>query len=301
VSRNASLSGEISALLGATLGTIQAGDSAAISFAILGGSSLQNLTETAQEAQLSYNLSVLQVQIETDNENCAGGTGAVVVSSAVPGLAQVQLLDAGGIALAPPVLLAGTYNPGILQPGSYLMEVSFSDGTYTQIPFAVLNADPVAIQSLGLSSEIVALPNATVEFSANIAGNASVTWDFGDGNQAIGNPVTHTYSSTGTYEVSCIATNATCSDTAIAFVEVGSTVGEALVINTDMRLYPNPGNGQFKLSGLPNTGAYQVLNVQGKLVHEGIVAENIDLRHLESGMYFVRYESEILPVVIVHE
>ena len=37
-----------------------------------------------------------------------------------------------------------------------------------------------------------------------IEGNAALTyaWDFGDGNSSMGNPITHSYSSAGTYTAS---------------------------------------------------------------------------------------------------
>jgi serine protease len=293
LTRNNSQTGEISALLGASVGNIAAGDSAIVRFAILGGTSLQELTAAAQQAQLNYNLSVLQILIETNAESCSGSLGSVLVSSEVPGLAQVQLLDAFEAALAPPVLLAGLYNPGNLLPGAYFIEISFNDGTSTQFPFSIQNADPIEIQNITASSEIVALPNATVDFGVELSGNASLSWNFGDGNQASGAVVSNTFTSAGTYNVMVIAANATCADTSYISIEVGETVGNEKIKAVDFMLFPNPTNDFLYVSApdeLPINA--EVIDASGKVVQTFSGNAPIDVRRLKNGIYLLRLNVE---------
>jgi hypothetical protein len=207
----------------------------------------------------------------------------------LPGFAQVQLLDANEIALAPPVLLAGTYNPGELAPGNYFIEISFSDGTYSLLPFVVQNADPITIIAINASAEIVALPNASIDFEADLSENASVFWDFGDGNQTVGNPANHTYSFAGTFQVQCIATNSTCSDTNFISIEVGDPVKTNFNSESEIFLFPNPASEYLKLSGyFPEGTSGVIMDVTGKCVLNFLFQDAINVSTLPNGLYSVR-------------
>jgi len=288
LTRNASTTGEISALLGTTVGTIQPGDSAQISFAILGASSLIALQESAWDAQLNFNMNKLQLSLTNIDETCSGGLGSIAVSSAIPGFAQIQLLDTNEIALSPPVLLSGAYNSEPLNPGNYLLEVSFDDGTYTQVPFEIQNVDPVSILSLELSAEIVILPNATVDFFANISGNGNLTWNFGDGVEAQGNPVSHTYNAEGLYEISCTLSNSTCTASYNGFVEVGNAVGSENNSMGAIQLYPNPASHFISLPSKNNTVLKgEIRTMAGELIDTFTNSNYIDIHGLSSGIYFL--------------
>lgn len=291
LTRNASTTGEISALLGATVGVIQPGDSVQISFAILGANSLIALQESAWDAQLNFNLNNLQLSLTSVDESCSGGLGSMSVSSAIPGFAQIQLLDTNEIALSPPVLLAGNYNSEPLNPGNYLLEVSFDDGTYTQVPFEIQNADPVSILSIDLSSELVVLPNAMVDFFANVNGAGVVTWNFGDGSEAQGNPVTHTFTAEGLYEISCTLSNSTCSASYSGFVEVGNAVGNEHNSIIALQLYPNPATNFIALPSLPSTILNgKIYNMAGELVFAFSEEGAINIENLANGIYFLNVD-----------
>ncbi len=291
LTRNASTTGEISALLGATVGVIQPGDSAQISFAILGANSLIALQESAWDAQLSFNMNNLQLDLTSIDETCNGELGSIVVSAAIPGFAQIQLLDTNETALSPPVLLSGVYNSESLPPGNYLLEVSFDDGTYTQVPFEIENADPVSILSLELSAEIVVLPDATVDFFANVNGTGVVTWNFGDGTEAQGNPVSHTFTAEGLYEISCTLSNSTCSASYGGFVEVGNAVGNDHNSIIALQLYPNPATNFIALPSLSSTILNgKIYNMAGELVFAFSELGAINIENLANGVYFLNID-----------
>jgi hypothetical protein len=58
-------------------------------------------------------------------------------------------------------------------------------------------------------------------------------------------------------------------------------------------MYPNPSNDFIKISGLTNTASYEISNMLGAKVQTGKVSqnENINVRSLNKGMYFVKLEN----------
>ena len=241
---------------------------------------------------MNFNMNSLQLNLTTNNETCNGNPGSFSVSSAIPGFAQIQVLDTNEIALSPPVLLAGNYNSEQLNPGNYLLEVSFDDGTYDQVPFEIQNADPVSILSIDLSSELVVLPNATVDFLANLSGNGSVSWTFGDGTEATGNPVTHTYTAEGLYEILCTLSNSTCSASYTAFVEVGNAVGIQNESIGAIDLFPNPASHFITLQPYNDKLLKgEIRNMAGKLIDTFTDGNHINIQDLANGIYFLTIDS----------
>ncbi|HXP52531.1 MAG TPA: T9SS type A sorting domain-containing protein, partial [Bacteroidia bacterium] len=69
--------------------------------------------------------------------------------------------------------------------------------------------------------------------------------------------------------------------------------------NADLKLYPNPNNGAFKLSisGIDNmqNAELEITNLMGQVVYQttaqssnGMIQQNINLQNISSGTYFVR-------------
>jgi gliding motility-associated-like protein len=105
--------------------------------------------------------------------------------------------------------------------------------TYSIVSLTTTGLNPCAATSgapLGTATIIVGAPPITItstitncytdSFIAN-AGYTNYTWSFGDGGTSTLNPVTHTYSATGTYTVTVIgASSSGCSDTASLIITI---------------------------------------------------------------------------------
>lgn len=61
----------------------------------------------------------------------------------------------------------------------------------------------------------------------------------------------------------------------------------------NIKLYPNPANASFELSGLTQAEKVSIYNVLGNKVFEGTIDTNqkVDVRNLTSGLYFLNFEN----------
>jgi len=148
----------------------------------------------------------------------------------------------------------------------------------------------------------VAQSGTTVTFSFNNTDVSSWMWNFGDGNfNLTNNPVTHTYTTPGTYTVTCYMENAcgTFSDTQIVVITGLEEYGN--FSQSMLQAAPNPTNESTQLTWtMPENGAMklELYNILGEKVADlgsGSAAEgehktNLDFSALElaSGSYFVR-------------
>ncbi|MCS6992111.1 MAG: PKD domain-containing protein [Chitinophagales bacterium] len=140
----------------------------------------------------------------------------------------------------------------------------------------------------------------TVTFINNSTFNPefSVLWNFGDGTSSNLLAPSHTYSSTGSYEVCLVVFDYTCnmSDTLCQTVLV---TGMPAVLQSSIRLWPNPAQQLLQLAGPPGWVQLQIRNGLGQIVGLEQVLYSADGNHtvylprLPSGSYqlHMRYES----------
>jgi PKD repeat protein len=147
--------------------------------------------------------------------------------------------------------------------------------------------------------------NPTANFSESISGNTATftnlstsitislnySWNFGDGNtSSIANP-SHTYTTSGTYTITLIASNCIFSDTIIKTIQVGITnMIEGSLSNFEF--YPNPTTNQMnlKIDSRFIGSVYTVYDNSGRSVLNGkIISENtlIELGDLSKGLYLL--------------
>lgn len=127
-------------------------------------------------------------------------------------------------------------------------------------------------------------------------------WDFGDGGTATGATPPYTYTNTGAFNVSCIVSNGGCTDTMTQTVNINqlSDISEQENLFA-LSLYPNPGNGEFVLTGIlsDNTPAkILVVNMNGEILADYLMNTQghftlpFSLRDFASGVYRVQVISE---------
>lgn len=99
-----------------------------------------------------------------------------------------------------------------------------------------------------------------VSFSTNVSGQTNTRWSFGDGGTASGNTTaTHSYSSTGNYQVRLITDYPSCADTVIKTITVDiladnqliQTIDTTICSGSSKQLRSNPG---FQFCWSPITG-----------------------------------------------
>ena len=61
----------------------------------------------------------------------------------------------------------------------------------------------------------------------------------------------------------------------------------------NIKLYPNPANTTFELSGLTQAEKVSIYNVLGTKVFEGTIDTNqkVDVQNLTNGLYFLNFEN----------
>ena len=154
---------------------------------------------------------------------------------------------------------------------------------------------------------------ATANFTGNIAGNTanfintstcvgctstSYVWDFGDATYSTLNSPSHTYSSSGNYNV-CLIVNGIdsmqqiCSDTFCYTITIG-TLGLNSVETNTLTVYPNPTSQMLEVK-IPHAGIYdlKIIDITGQLIRKQTVQPSdlnlkLDVSELVRGMYFIQ-------------
>jgi PKD repeat protein len=114
-----------------------------------------------------------------------------------------------------------------------------------------------------------------IQFTAGAAVVNSCSWDFGDGTTANTNPVSHTYTSGGTYVITNISTDNTCIDTSTMTVVIGVTGIDQIDNNFELNVNPNPFKGELQVKySLKSSNTVSVIlkDLTGRIVE--IVKEN---------------------------
>src|SRR5690606_14548603 len=106
----------------------------------------------------------------------------------------------------------------------------------------------------------------------------AVRWDFGDGGQATGTPVLHTYGEDGVFPVCAEVklwgplTPDTCTATACTYVSTGASTGTgALSAAGGPRAYPSPFQDQFQVAGARGMERWELIDALGRTRLAGAV------------------------------
>ena len=124
-------------------------------------------------------------------------------------------------------------------------------------------------------------------------------WDFGDGGTSDEANPSHEYPSDDNYEAKqVVINNDGCLDSTIQTVVVNVTGIENSIQNAELKVFPNPSNGQFyiEINGLKNLETKIVISeINGRIVFEKQNYTNkfyIDIANYNTGIYFLRIYTE---------
>jgi PKD repeat protein len=141
-------------------------------------------------------------------------------------------------------------------------------------------------------SESISGNTATfTNLSTSIANTLNYSWNFGDGNtSSIASP-SHTYTTSGTYTITLIASNCIFSDTITKTIQIGVTSIEESQISA-FEFYPNPTTNQIhlKVANKLLGSIYTIYDFTGKTVLTGkILSEHsvVELANLSRGIYLL--------------
>jgi serine protease len=131
------------------------------------------------------------------------------------------------------------------------------------------------------------------------SGTSSLSWDLGDGNTAIGNSVSHQYTSTGYYTIELIAVSPmSCKDTLKRVIKVNGTDNESSLNGITLDFYPNPVANNLTIEFSNNTPpedlSLELINALGSIVFtsdKGTKNTIIDMSGYSSGIYYLKLKS----------
>jgi hypothetical protein len=140
-------------------------------------------------------------------------------------------------------------------------------------------------------------------FDATNSTGHQFDWDFGDLNTAMGISTSHSYVTSGSYNVTLIVTDTVCNTTDSMAVTVTSTVSlEEFLIEQSLRVFPNPSRDvfhiEFEMEGTRDM-YLRVLSPTGQLIMQehtgrtgGIYKKTINLGTMAKGVYILQVQTE---------
>ncbi len=190
---------------------------------------------------------------------------------------------------------AGTQTISVVTPGNYFVQVMDTNGCTSSDTVNVSQAaKPVTAFAIDSSGCPV------LDFSDNTAGNPGTwSWNFGDGqNSTVQNPThDYTFSGNGSYTVVLVTGNACGMDSLSVNISINCIVGsEPMQISEQVKLYPNPSDGNFSVSvsGVRRKMELLMIDKAGREVHSVTIREKGDLiipfelSELASGSYIMK-------------
>lgn len=176
---------------------------------------------------------------------------------------------------------------------------------------AVVEFNELLCASDTLFFHVIVAPEVVADFTTSIAnlnevtfnntstGGNSYTWNFGDGNTAITQNATHTYTANGTYQVKLYVVNAMgCRDSIVKTVVIENLSVSEQSLNDHVSLFPNPVEEVLYVANHSDaTLIFHVTDVNGKIVMDATPVtanstyEIITLNWMK-GIYFVSVVAE---------
>ncbi|TNF47520.1 MAG: PKD domain-containing protein, partial [Bacteroidetes bacterium] len=181
--------------------------------------------------------------------------------------------------------------------GNYSITLTVGNATAMDVETSQVLVQVVSPPSLDatVSSQNVALPDATVFFTNNSTNASSYLWDFGDGSTSTDFSPWHSYAQSGSYTVTLTAFNPPCQSEEMSWlIEVGiSSLSEQ---KGGVQVYPNPFDQTITI--VNNDGSekeYSLQDLNGKEIQRGFIVNDsnvLDLNCLSSGVYLLKIGSE---------
>lgn len=290
-----SAAGEISALLGTEAISLEPGEIKSIRFALVAGNSLEELQQAAEQAQFEDLVEQLGLALVTVDAGCSQDDGFIQLFTEPVDGTTMRLVNSNSDVLEETQDIFEFEFYG-LSTGNYTLEFDFINSGVYVYPFSI-EGSPAVDFSISASNTILVLPIAEVEFMANSAENLTYFWDFADGSTSEEQNPVHQFTQTGTFVVSCIASNGTCNDTSFIEILVDNTVGYAQGIEKSfIQVMPNPANQFTQITSSLDDEfiSITVYALNGKKLSETKVSGNsayLETLHLTDGLYMVFVET----------
>ncbi len=161
--------------------------------------------------------------------------------------------------------------------------------------------DSLSIWNIGLNlpwADFMATNNgpASFQFQSN-SGNLNPLWYFGDGSLSAGSIVNHTYTASGIYTVSHVASDNCYRDSVSKVISVNLPVNLIeLPKQAHHFIYPNPAIDKIYFAS--NESVFvKIFSISGKLIKEELVRSEISISDLKAGMYFIHIQSKAQSTV----
>jgi PKD repeat protein len=182
-------------------------------------------------------------------------------------------------------------------PGTYTVCLTVTDACGVDSSCQTLTVTcPVALP--GFTSSIGNGGMVTFTNTTNPSAT-SYSWDFGDGNTSTLQDPTHVYATSGTYTVCLTVTDDCGTDTYCELLTVDVTLGLTGLETQAIRIYPNPTETVFYISGDLQGESYtaSLVNVRGEACWQRTVSGNevlieVPARDLADGIYYLELSAE---------
>ncbi len=183
--------------------------------------------------------------------------------------------------------------------GKYTWTVS---GTYADTLTNSEGCDSIISINLTVNTVDISVTQDGINLSANLNG-ASYQWlDCDNENAKVSGATDQSFTATANGSYAVAITHNSCTDTS-ACLSV-TTVGiDGNIFGSEIKLYPNPANGDVTIESLNNTDTHiSIFNITGKKVYaiENVIETKVVLpaENLPPGVYFVKIQSNKQQIML---
>jgi len=192
-------------------------------------------------------------------------------------------------------------------------------GQPTQCDASFTVSQEMFFDSLNPNSGVVPVPNSLIVTNTSTGNGLTYSWDLGDGSTATGFTVSHTYATSGPFNLCLTVSDSTgCSDVfcdSIGVNSAGLSIGKQAGFSINMtgimgisnlevdymfNLYPNPtvDHVNVEVGALSEVAQLSVLDLTGRVVYSDVVKPSalsqlitVDLTTIPTGVYQVSLDT----------
>jgi hypothetical protein len=175
-----------------------------------------------------------------------------------------------------------THNLSMLvDSGITIQNIAVSDSNITPIVCSC-SENPVSNFSYTITDSIVSFTNNSTQAT-------SYYWSFGDSESSTEENPIHTYSDTGTFQVSLYAYNNCGMDFINFSVSINTnSILNTNSLNTNISLFPNPANNLLHVNTEILFTKYVIINSIGEIIYNNVFEKEIDVSFLKTGLYLLK-------------